>query len=111
MPTKRVALAGESVELVSAIDLDQAFQGHERFSVFMPSFALLDSAEPCPSRLIHEDIAEIAYTVVSGSHAVLTAPAERIDAEALAYAAYPLTEYRRQQHGAVTAHAAAVAFD
>lgn len=111
MTTKRVTIAGEAVELASDMDLDGAFTGHEGFSVFMPSFSVLQNGEDCPSQLVHEDIAGIAYRVLSDSHAVLSAPAQRIDAQVLAYAAYPLTEYRRQKRGAVTAHAAAVAFD
>jgi hypothetical protein len=111
MTTKKIAIAGECVELVSDIDLDAAFERHERFSVFMPSFSIIPDSEACHSRLVHSSIENISYTVTNGSHATLCAPANRIDAEVLAYAAYPLTEFRRQQRGAVTAHSAAVAYD
>jgi|GEM_PF-6561697 len=111
MTSKKIAIAGECVELVSDIDLNEAFKGNERFSIFMPSFTEISDAEECSSRLGHSAIADISYTVVAEANAVLCAPADRVDAEVLSYAAYPLTEYQRQKRGAVTAHSAAVVYD
>ncbi len=110
MGSQKITIAGECVELVSDVDLEQAFVNHERFSAFMPSFGMLAPEERCHSRLVHSSIPTISYTVASEFHAVFCAPAERVDAEVLSYAAYPITEYRRQKRGAATAHSAAVAF-